>query len=194
MQLRMRIEKLQQGVDTFVAEQSRYSPDCICFPEAVGPAVGFPILQDIAFCVKCPRHGDRFVPHDFMYVAKWMRAKLYRVSTTPESSFTRWRKRPEQHIKAYQASFPADLFPGSEEMERVAERHSKVFLRLLDGTRIQVSEDRYCALHDIRPNPETVKANDMQWRLETLRTLARLLFKRGLIIEPTWLRRETSTD
>ncbi|MGH9515280.1 MAG: hypothetical protein ACRD3P_06340 [Terriglobales bacterium] len=122
-----------------------------------------------------------------MYVSAWMREKLYRVSTTPESSFIRWRKRPEQHVKAYLASFPPDLFPGTEETEKVTERHWKTFLRLLDGTRIQVYEDRYYALHDTPPEPEIVKTHDMQWRSETLRTLARLLSERGLIIKPAWL-------
>jgi hypothetical protein len=191
MQLQMRIEKIRHRLDRLAAEQSTYSPDCICFPEACGSAVGFPILKDIAFCVKCPRHGDRFVQSGFMYVSEWMRGKLYRVSTTRESSFMRWRKRPEKHIKAYLASFPPDLFPGDEEREIVTKGHSKIFLHLRDGTRIQVSEDHYYAPHDTPPDPDIVKAYDMQWRLETLRTLARLLSKRGLTIEPSWLWQET---
>jgi hypothetical protein len=187
MKLQMRIEKIQHRLDRLAAEQSTHSPHCICFPEAVGPAVGFPILQDFAFCVKCRLHGDRFVPRGFMYVSKWMREKLYRVSTTRESSFVRWRKRPEQRIKAYLASFPPDLFPGSEEMEKDTEGHWKIFLLLLDGTRIQVSEDRHNSPRDKLPDPEIVKSHDMQWRVETLRILARLLSKRDLIIDPAWL-------
>jgi hypothetical protein len=56
--------RLQQSVvannPVIANDRSRFSPDCICFPEKEQPSFGFPIEEDIAFRVKCPLHRDRF--------------------------------------------------------------------------------------------------------------------------------------
>jgi len=186
LQLQRRIEKLSQRLNMLAATQSTYSPGCICFPKGACPLVGFPVLQEIAFCVKCPLHGDRFVNRPFVYVGEWMREKQHRVQTNPTSSFFRG-KNPKQYIKAYLATFPSDLFPGTEEREGIAPQHYKIFLRLRDGARIQVSEDRFYGSCDRAPDPEAVRAHNMEWRWRSLRFMANLLSDRGLIIEPSFL-------
>ncbi|MCU1307815.1 MAG: hypothetical protein JWN45_2510 [Acidobacteriaceae bacterium] len=172
-----RVEQLESRAERLLELRSTLRSDCICFPEGQEPAVGFPILQEIAFFVKCPLHGDRFRPGRFIYVSKWMREKLHKIVSNPASSFFSPMKRPEQYRKAYFASFPLDLFPGNEEREEIAERHSKTFLLLKDGTRIQVSEDKYYKSRESREDPAAARAHALQWRSETLRTLARLLSK-----------------
>lgn len=186
--LQGRIEKLEKRLANLADAAPQLHPDCICFLKGQRPMFGFPILQETAFVVKCPVHGDRFEPSVSCYVAQWLREKLYRCSTNPESSFLRWRANPKQYIKAYRASFPPDLFPGHEEIEKLEPTHWKIFLHLLDGTRLQVAEFQFYGRGDIRPDPEIVKSRDAQWILETSCTVARLLSDRGRLIEPSWLR------
>lgn len=102
--------------------RSIVSPECICFPPREPPFVGFPIELEIAARVKCPLHGDRFQTQFFVYVSKWLRAKLWKHL---------WSHHTEQYRKAWLASFPPDLWPAEEETE-----DGRIFLRLKDGTRV----------------------------------------------------------
>ena len=125
-ELLKRIEKLEQHAKQIAKERSRSSPDCICFPDNEKPFFGFPLEGDIAFAVKCPLHGDRFKwPIFFIYVAKWRREKEVR----------RRQGLSAQFQKAWEASFPSDLWPAQEE-----KAEEGTYLRLRDGTRLLVHE------------------------------------------------------
>jgi hypothetical protein len=64
--LRRRLDKIEQ----MQKGRSVFFPECICFPEQEQPVVGFPIELEIAFRVKCPVHGKRFMyPRFFVYVS-----------------------------------------------------------------------------------------------------------------------------
>jgi hypothetical protein len=82
--------------------QSRFSPDCICFPDKEPPFFCEPSEEEIAAQVKCPLHGERFKrPQFFIYVASWLRAK----------EPARRERLSAQCRKAWDASFPAELNP-----------------------------------------------------------------------------------
>lgn len=80
-------------------------------------------MEDIAFLVKCPLHGDRFKYNRnrfFMYKSEWLREKLFL-----------WVERQNpQYRKAFEASFPSHLWPAVE-----VETEEGLYLRLEDGTR-----------------------------------------------------------
>jgi hypothetical protein len=67
--LQNRIERAEQAAK----EQSKFSPECICFPQNEQPFFGFPLEEQIAAKMKCPHHGDRFRPIFHIYVPKWRR-------------------------------------------------------------------------------------------------------------------------
>jgi hypothetical protein len=113
-----RIERAEEGLKA----QSFFSADCICFPEAEPPSFGFPIDMEIADGVKCPLHGQRFVPIFHIYVPIWLREKLWKRLSTDHS---------EQFRKAWFASFPPELWPAQEEETETGE----IYLKLKDGSR-----------------------------------------------------------
>jgi predicted amidohydrolase len=116
--LQRRIERAEQAAKT----QSKFSPDCICFPEKEAPAFSCPEEQQQAATVKCPAHGERFVPRLFIYVAKWVREKHHVLL----------ERRSEQYRRAWLASFPPALCPTEE-----AVVGGKRVLRLRTGTVIR---------------------------------------------------------
>jgi hypothetical protein len=115
--LQNRIERAEQAAK----EQSKFSSECICFPQNEQPFFGFPLKEQIAAKVKCPHHGDRFRLIFHIYVPKWGRDNEKKV---------RWFRLSEQYHKAWHASFPPDLWPGEE--EETAD--GRTLLRLKDGT------------------------------------------------------------
>jgi hypothetical protein len=124
--LRTRIERLEQFADERAKRLSRRSENCICFPETEPPFFGFPIEGKIAFAVKCPLHGDRFKwPRFLIYVSKWRR----------ESEQLRRQRLSERYQKAWDASFPSDLWLAGEE-----ETNEGIYLRLKDGSRLLAHE------------------------------------------------------
>jgi len=122
--LERQIEKLEQLVHAIAQAQSKYSEDCICFPDDFDeqPRFCYHIMEEIAWRLKCPLHGNRF---------KWKFRGLY----LPE-----WRRKildeqrktlGPQYQKAWAASFPPDLWPAVKE-----EAEDGRYLRLKDGTRL----------------------------------------------------------
>ena len=112
-----RIERAEEALRT----QSRFSPDCICFPKNERPSFGFPIEGKIAARVKCPIHGERFQAMFRLFVPKWRR----------ESEQVRRKRLSPQFQKAWLASFPPELWLAEEE-----ETEDGIYLRLKDGTRL----------------------------------------------------------
>jgi hypothetical protein len=101
--------------------RSRFSTECICFPENEPPFFNWPVEQQIAATVKCQLHGDRFKPlMFFVYVSQWLREKRQTLMQTHHS---------EQYRKAWDASFPPNLWPAQEVL---SDAHTA--LRLKDGT------------------------------------------------------------
>jgi hypothetical protein len=197
-----RVEKLEMQLEQRARIRSRLDPKCICYPEGTVPWVGFPILEWIAFLVKCPLHGDRFKPGGFfLYVSKWMRENQHRLILNRLSYYIfskRSRQVSEQYRKAYLASFPSDLWPGQEEDEK-AEYGPKIFLRLKDGTRFQVCKHHFSKPFRWNPGDELKSDvtparadpfDDEIWETETLLTVGRLLSGRGLIVDPLFCGKE----
>jgi hypothetical protein len=90
-----RIENAERVADATLGH--KFSGGCICFPKNEPPFFGFPIEEQIAARVKCPLHGDRFkTPRFHIYVAKWLREKLWPLLSSRHS---------EQYGKAWLASF-----------------------------------------------------------------------------------------
>jgi hypothetical protein len=105
--------------------QSRFSTECICFPENEPPFFNWPVEQEIAARVKCPLHGDRFRPVKFfVYVSEWLRKKRPSLRLTHHS---------EQYRKAWDAGFPPKLWPAQEVM---SDEHTALLLN--DGTMLRV--------------------------------------------------------
>ena len=101
--------------------QSRFSPQCFCFPENEPPFFNWPVEQEIAARVKCPLHGERFKPLlFFVYVSQWLREKRQILMQTHHS---------EQYRKAWDASFPPNLWPAQEVLN-----YAHTVLQLKDGT------------------------------------------------------------
>jgi hypothetical protein len=114
-----RIERAEQLAKT----STKFSPDCICWPENELPFFGFDIEREIAAQVKCPVHGKRtFWRILHLYIPKWRR----------ENQQKRLSSRSPQYQKAWNASFPPELWPAEEEETADGE----IFLRLKDGTRL----------------------------------------------------------
>lgn len=91
--LMKRLEKAEKAAKI----QSRFSTDCICFPDKEPPFFCEPFEEEMAAQVKCPLHGERFKrPQFFMYASSWLRAK----------EPARRQRLSAQHRKAWDASFP----------------------------------------------------------------------------------------
>ena len=118
MRMRLRIERLEQAAKP----ESEFLPDCICFPAKEPPFFGFPIEREIAARVKCPLHGERFVLRPHIYAAKWRRQG---------EKMRRERLSPQYH-KAWNVSFPPELWPAEEEETG----DGAILLKLKDGTRL----------------------------------------------------------
>src|SRR5689334_14992309 len=96
--LEARIRRAEQTAKA----QSKFTPECICFPEHERPCFHFPIEEQIAGQVKCPLHGERFKPTFFIFVAQWLKEKRERLLLTHHSA---------QYRRAWAASFPDELWP-----------------------------------------------------------------------------------
>jgi hypothetical protein len=118
-----RIERAEEALKG----RSIFSLDCICFPEKERPCFGFPIEMEIAGKVKCPLHGERFMPLFHIYVSKWFREKIWKHLSTHHSA---------QYRKAWLASFPPNLWPAAEQETE----EGNIFLKLKDGTRVLAYE------------------------------------------------------
>jgi hypothetical protein len=117
-----RIENAERVADATLGHT--YSGGCICFPKNEAPFFGLLIEEQIAAEVKCPLHGERFkTPRFHVYVACWLREKLWKLLYSHHS---------EQYRKAWNASFPPELWPAEEELSG----NGEIFLRLKDGTRL----------------------------------------------------------
>jgi len=94
--LRARIERAEKSA----TDQSKYSPECICFPEKEQPFFPFFVQEAIAARVKCPLHGDRFKQPIFhIYVSSWQRDREPRLRAS----------RSTQYRKAWDAGFPPEV-------------------------------------------------------------------------------------
>jgi len=120
------LKRIKQA-EAVLKAQSSSSQDCVCFPEKERPFFGFPIEMEIASEVKCPTHGDRFKSLFHLYVAKWLREKIWQHLLTHHTF---------QYRKAWFASFPPTLWPGEEEETE----GGVIFLRLKDGSRLLAFE------------------------------------------------------
>ena len=117
--LLVRIERAEQAAKA----HRKFSPDCICFPQHEPPFFCFPIEAEVAAKVKCPLHGER-IGHllSFIYVSKWRR----------KAEPARRARLSEQYQKAWNASFPADLWQAEEDVTA----DGTVYLKLKDGTKL----------------------------------------------------------
>ena len=112
-----RIERAEEAAKG----QSRFSPQCICFPENEPPSFNWPVEQQIAARVKCPLHGERFKRMTFfVYVSQWLREKRQTLMQTHHS---------EQYRRAWFAGFPPELWPAQELLN-----NEPTALLLKDGT------------------------------------------------------------
>jgi hypothetical protein len=203
--LERRVSRLEKEFGQRKKDSSKLSPDCICYPD-LAPWVGFEVLSRIAFIVKCPLHGDRFLRNrdsTWICVAEWLRETQYRKilngSACIFTGLPDWQG--EKYRKAYLASFPPDLWPGEEEQEK-QEEGPTIYLRLKDGTRIQVEQNHFSKplwndgddprntdeekerrVARDRARAELERAKDQIWEMETLRTAGRLLSQRGRIVD-----------
>jgi hypothetical protein len=91
-------------------EKTKFTDKCICFPSDREPFFLYPGLQQLAFQVKCPFHGDRFV-----------NAKEFEIGMEFEGCDPRelevgfyWRHADEQYRKAWNASFTGGSWPVEE--------------------------------------------------------------------------------
>jgi len=191
--LKRRIKKLEKASQQREKVMSRFSEECICFPQGHAPQIPRVIKRNIAFSVKCPIHGDRF---------RWEEAqpRIFRASYLEKSDWHRvltrnwlngWagpRHIPEQYCKAFLASFPADLWSVDEEKEWDGDVR-KTYVRLQDGSRIQVEQCRVVvkALPEpsfYREPMSVLESEPGNWQTDTLQTMARLLSARGRIVDP----------
>ena len=125
-----RAKKLEKQVRKNAVACGIFPAECICFPANESGGFAFPLLQQIAFEVKCPQHGDRFAPTMHIYVPKWLRETDH---------LRRWDLSP-QFQKAWAASFPPDLWPDPHEE---VEEGEDTFLLLKDGSRLLVYRPNY---------------------------------------------------
>ena len=95
-----RIERLEQAAPA----QSRFSPDCICFPANEQPEFKWRIEAEVAAKVLCPLHGLRFQ----VVVTRY----LYRAERFHIADFKwGWPDRSPQYQKAMRASFDLTVWP-----------------------------------------------------------------------------------
>ena len=112
-----RIERAEQAAKA----HSKFSVECICFPENEPPFFAFGVEFEMLTRVKCPLHGERFTPRLHIYVAKWLRVKQPQLI---------WTHHSEQYRKAWFATFPSDLWPAVEQDGD----DGQILLRLKDGS------------------------------------------------------------
>jgi hypothetical protein len=114
-----RIERAEQLAQT----KNKFSSGCICWPENEPPFFGFDVEREIAVGVKCPVHGERAtLIFQRLFLPDWRR----------ERETIRRPLRSPQYQKAWNATFPPELWPATEEQTPDGE----IFLRLKDGTRL----------------------------------------------------------
>jgi len=127
MGMRSVLKRIERA-EAALGAQSVFSQDCICFPEKEQPVFCSAYEEPVAAQVKCPLHGDRFRQQIFhIYVARWR----------AEKEPARRCRLSDQYRKAWEASFPSELWPAlpNEETE-----DGKVFFRLRDGPKSFVGE------------------------------------------------------
>ena len=127
MGVRSLLKRIEKVEEAFKA-QSIFSPDCICFPEKEQPFFCSSFEIPIAARVKCPLHGNRFKqPRMHLYVPSWL----------AEKELARRERLSPQYRKAWEASFPSEVWPAvpKEEIE-----DGKIFFRLKDGTKLLLGE------------------------------------------------------
>jgi hypothetical protein len=114
-----RIERAEQ----LTKVKTNFSLDCICWPDNEYPFFGFDIEREIASSVKCSVHGERqTMIFQRIYLPAWRR----------EKEIIRRSRLSPQYQKAWNASFPPELWPAEEEQSGDGE----IFLKLQDGTRL----------------------------------------------------------
>jgi hypothetical protein len=121
--IKARLNRVEQQL----GKRSIFSAECICFPEGTQPQLFWPIEVLIASKVKCPLHGERFKPFPLIYSSQWLREKREEFLLSQVS---------DQYRKAWQASFPLDLWPAVR-----ARVDGRMVLILKDGTHLY--EDNY---------------------------------------------------
>ena len=93
--LSKRIDRLEEVIKAF----SKFGSGCVCFPGPAPPFLIYPVLEAIAFKIKCPVHGDRFQLYRLAFIPDWLREREIKYG---------WPRRSEQYLKAWNASFPRD--------------------------------------------------------------------------------------
>jgi hypothetical protein len=122
-----RVERVEQ----LAKAKTKFLPDCICWPDNEQPFFGFDIEREIAAAVKCPIHGERtHLIFQRLFLPAWRREReaIRRPLLSP------------QYQKAWNASFPPELWPAEEEETADGE----IFLRLKDGTSLLACQSRGC--------------------------------------------------
>jgi len=107
MNLKGRVERLEQMGTGTVSATKTFAAECTCFPEDEQPAFHFPAEEEFAAQLKCQLHGERFrrPAHADYYVPKWAREQEWE---------SRWSGYNDQFRKAMVASFPESLWPAEE--------------------------------------------------------------------------------
>jgi hypothetical protein len=107
--LMARIRNAEKVADTALVlakTETKFSPDCTCWPDNERPFFGSAVMREIAAQVECPLHGKRsFSPAYHLYAAKWFREKQQQYLSC----------RSQQYQKAWNASFTPELWPAEEE-------------------------------------------------------------------------------
>ena len=108
--------------------------------------------------MKCPLHGERFKPIRFhIYVGKWRR----------ESEPRRRQLLSPQYRKAWDAGFPPELWPATEEKSE----DGTIFLKLKDGTKLEglqarIPTDSIAEVERITPGRRGRNQPHIQLRVE----------------------------
>jgi hypothetical protein len=127
MGIRTVLKRIEQAEKALRA-QSIFSKDCVCFPEREQPFFCSSYEEPVAAMVKCPLHGERFKRQTFfIYVASWL----------AEKEPARRQRLSPQYRKAWEASFPPELWPAVPQEET---EDGKIFFRLKDGSKLTVGE------------------------------------------------------
>jgi hypothetical protein len=117
------IESRIQMLECRVKGRSKFSAACICFPDNEWPAFASEVEREIATKTECPLHGKRVnVRFSRLYLPAWRREAIRRWPSVRSAQFQ----------KAWNASFPPDLWPCTETV-----LDGRVVLRLKDGSMLQ---------------------------------------------------------